>query len=161
MTITYVRGDILLSRAPVLGFGFNAQGAAEVTPLITACMDRFPAAFAAFRKQTRAGRIRPGDVWLWREAKPWLALLAVRQNASGASRPRYVESVAQTLARDWRRAGIARIALARLGEPLEWPMLRSVLDYWLASIPLEVVVYEEHLSGVRVREPWDDSNPES
>lgn len=156
MPISYTQGDILLSRAPVLGAGINAQGMAEVTPFATALLDRYPAALAAFRKQARAGRILPGDLWLWRETTPWLALLVVRESAVGATRPRYVEEAVRRLARDWQREQIAAIALAGLGGAVEWPALRPVLDLWLAQSALPVVVYEEHRPGVRAPEPWDE-----
>ena len=155
MAITYVRGDIFLSRAPVLGIDYNARGTVEVTPLATACMDRYPAAFSALRKQVRAGRIQAGDYWVWREVTPWLALLLVRQSAVGATRPRYIEAIAQKLARDWQREGLQGIAITRPGESSEWPALRSVLDYWLGTISLPVVIYEEYLPGVHAPEPWD------
>lgn len=155
MTVAFVKGDIFLSRAQILGFGSNARAATESTPLATNCHDRYPAAFAAFRKQARAGRIHPGDWWVWREAMPWLGLLVVRQDAFGATRPRYVEAVAQTIAVNWQREGLQGIALANLGEPEEWPALRTVLVYWLESISLPVVVYEQHLPGVQAKEPWD------
>jgi hypothetical protein len=155
LPITTVRGDIFLSRAQVLTFGSNASGAAEVTPLATDCAYCYPAAFSAFRKQVRAGRLRAGDWWLWRDAAPWLGLMVVRQHPGGATRPRYVEEAAQIIAHDWQREGINSLAIAPLGEPLEWPALRAVLDHWLGSIRLPVVVYEEHLPGVRAPEPWD------
>ncbi len=155
MTITFVQGDIFLSRAQVLAFGTNARGAVEVTPLTTGWIYRFPAAFSAFRKRARAGRLQAGEWWLWRDAVPWLGLMVVRQHSGGATRPRYVETAAQRLARDWQREGIRSLAIARLGEPLEWPTLRRTLDYWLAAAGLPVVVYEEHLPGIRAPEPWD------
>jgi len=155
LTVTFVEGDILLSRAQVLGFGSNARGSSETTALATDCHYRYPAAYAAFRKQARAGRIHPGDWWVWREAAPWLGLLVVRQHALGATRPRYVETVAQTIAVNWQREGLQGIAIANLGEPQEWPALRAVLVYWLEALSLPVVVYEKHLPGVRAAEPWD------
>jgi len=154
MGTVYVQGDIFLSRAPALGLGTNTQGAVESSPLAAAFLDRYPAAFAAYRKQARAGRIRPGDVWVWREAAPWLVLLAVRTGPSGATRPRHVEAAMQRLARDWQREGLRGLAVTCLGDDTEWPYLRPVIDLWLANSPLPIVIYEAHRPGVWALEPW-------
>ncbi len=155
MPLSFVRGDIFLSRAQVLAFGINAHGGAESDPYFTALLDRYPAALATFRKQTRAGRIQPGMVWIWRENVPWVALLAVRERASSATRPRYVESAAQRIAHDWPQEGIRTLALARPGDWGDWPNLRLALLNWLENSSLRVVVYEDHLPAIRVAEPWD------
>ena len=157
MTLSYVQGDIFLSRAQVIAFGANASAASESTPYATGLADRYPAALAAFRKQARAGRITPGDIWLWREALPGLGLLVVRERGGSATRPRFVEDAAQQIARDWTRLGLDRLALAALGDALEWPALRPVLDYWLGNCGLPVVVYAALVPGQRAAEPWDEA----
>lgn len=155
MTVIYVQGDIFLSRAQVIAFGTNASAASESTPYAAHLADRYPAALAAFRKQARAGRIAPGALWLWREARPGLGLLVVRERGGSATRPRFVENSVQLIARDWQREGLERLALAALGDALEWPGLRPVLDTWLGNCGLPVVVYETILPGIRADEPWD------
>ena len=155
MAITYVQGDIFLSRARVIAFETNAHAASESTPYAAQLADRYPAALATFRKQARAGRIVPGDVWLWREALPGLGLLVVRERGGGALRPRFVEAAAQRIARDWRLLGLAQLALAALGDALEWPGLRPLLEVWLGNCGLPVVVYETLVPGLRAAEPWD------
>jgi hypothetical protein len=157
MPIFYVQGDIFLSRAQVIAFGANASAASESTPYAAPLADRYPAALAAYRKQVRAGRIAPGSVWLWREALPGLGLLVVRERGGSATRIRYVEDAVQTIVRDWSRLGLDRLALTALGDRLEWPTLRPVLDYWLGNGRLPVVVYETATPGVRAAEPWDDT----
>ncbi len=159
MPLSFVRGDIFLSRGRVLVFGANARGGAESDPTFTALLDRYPAALASFRKQARAGRLPPGSAWIWREALPWLALLVVRDRAGSATRPRYLEDAAQQIARDWPRENIHTLALARPGGREEWPALRGVLAEWLDASPLSVVVYEDHLPAVRAAEPWDGAAP--
>lgn len=155
MTITFVRGDILLSRAPAIGIDVNARGQHEDHPLAVAFADRFPAAFAAFHKQARASNIQAGSWWIWRESTPWLALLVMRQSSAGATPLRHIEAIAQRIAQDWQQESLCGLALARPGDPADWPAFRDILLYWLASCPLNIVVYEEQAPGVRATEPWD------
>lgn len=156
MPVFYVQGDIFLSRAQVIAFGANASAASESTPYAADLADRYPAALAVFRKQVRAGRIAPGTVWLWRESLPGLGLLVVRERGGSATRIRYVEDAVQVIARDWPRLGLDRLALAALGDGLEWPILRPVLDYWLGKCGLPVVIYETAVPGLHAAEPWDN-----
>ncbi len=155
MTITFVRGDILLSRAPVIGIESNARGQHEDDPLTLEFRGRYPAAFAAFRKQARAGNIRAGTWWIWREATPWLALLVLREGNAGTTRLRYVEGIAQCIAQEWQQEGLRGLALARPGDPADWPAFRDVLLYWLGSSPLDIVIYESWAPGIQAPEPWD------
>ncbi len=159
MPLTFVEGDIFLSRARVIAVGFNAAGQREIDPVVGEIAQRYPAALAAFRKRARAGRMPVGGWWLWRETAPWLALLIVREGHAGPTRPRYVEEAAQQIGRDWEREGVASLAIVRLGEPLEWPASREVLIYWLARSALPIAIYEAHRPGIRAPEPWDMAPP--
>lgn len=148
MPITYLNGDPLLTRADVLAFGHNALGRAEMGALETELYTRYPAAFATYHKRCRSGRIQAGQFWLWHESQPRLAFLVIRASAVGATRVRYVEHIALTLARDFQREGIPSIAIAPLGSREEWPNLKPVLDYWLGRSSLPAFVYEQYLPGI-------------
>jgi hypothetical protein len=154
MTLTYVSGDPLLTQAQVLAFGHNAKGRTELGTLETALLHHFPAAFAAYRKQCRRQRIHSGMIWIWRESQPQLAFLVVRESSVGATRIRFVQSAVMTLARDYHLESIESLALAPLGRQEESAVLKSVIDYWLGSSALPVVVYENYLPGVRAREAF-------
>lgn len=142
MTLTYVAGDPLQTEASILAFGYNALGRMEVTPFIAELLTKHPAAFAAFRKQCHAGKIKPGQYWLWRESAPRLMFMVVRASGVGATRLRYVQSVMMTIARDYRLEGIRDLAIAPLGNAYEWGEIKLVLETWLSRIDLPVTVYE-------------------
>jgi hypothetical protein len=148
MPLTYTSGDPLLTRAQILCFGHNARARVEVGALPTRLLDLYPAAFATYRKQCLNRRIKPGAFWIWRESQPALGFLVIRESSVGATRVRFVESVVMTLARDYRLHGLTSLALAPLGDPLEWDALRPVVDHWLSRCPLPVVVYEQYIPGV-------------
>ena len=145
MSLTYTQGDPLRTPLPALAFDTNALGRVEVTPLHTALLDRYPAAFASFGKAARSGRLKAGQIWLWRESTPHLCFLIVRESPVGSTRVRYVDSAALTLARDYRLYGLSSLAIAPLGTTAEWPSLREVLARWLGPSSLPVRVYERSL----------------
>jgi len=148
MPLTYLSGDPLLTRQQILAFGSNAAGRTETTPLATALLTRYPAAFASYGKLCHQGRIRPGMIWLWRETTPALAVLVVRETPVGASRLRYVEAAIMALARDYRSDNIRSVALAPLGADHEAAGIREVLDHWLARSALPVIAYADYQPGV-------------
>jgi len=152
MPITYLSGDPWLTGAQLLAFGHNARGRSELGALETQLFTRYPAAFASYRKRCHSGRIKAGEMWVWRESQPMLGFMVVRAAPVGATRLRYVEAIALTLARDYQRDGIRSVAIAPLGSREEWPHLRPLLDYWLGRSSLPCFVYEHYLPGVQAIE---------
>jgi hypothetical protein len=152
MPVTFVSGDPLLTRAQVLAFGYNASGRTETGLLEMALLNRYPAAFASYGKYCRAGRIKTGTLWLWRETKPTLGFMILRETAVGATRLRYVEAVAMTLARDYKLDNMGSVAIALPGSPLEAPSLKEILVHWLEKSSLPVVIYEHYLPNVQAEE---------
>jgi hypothetical protein len=148
MTLHYVSGDPLLTNAQVLAFGHNARGRIELGALETALLQAYPTAFAAYAKQCRSGRIKTGGYWLWRESKPMLMFMTVRESSVGAARLRYVQACVMKLAQQYRLDGIHSLALAPIGNRLEWREMLPILAYWLQSLALPVTVYTDYLPGV-------------
>ena len=141
-------GDPLLTQQHILAFGSNAAGRTETTPLATALLTRYPAAFASYGKLCRQGRIQPGMIWFWRETKPALAFMVVRETPVGATRLRYVDAVMMALARDYRRENIRSVALAPLGADHEADAIHDVIERWLAKSALPVIAYTGYQPGV-------------
>lgn len=148
MTVAYVEGDPLLTRQHTLAFAHNAGGRAETGPLETRLHYSFPAAFAAYRKRCRAGRVSAGALWLWRESQPALCFVVARETPAGVVRARYVEAALLTLARDYRLEGIRSLALAPLAPLAEWDALLPLFARWLAASALPCVIYRRYLPGV-------------
>jgi hypothetical protein len=148
MPLTYVSGDPLLTHCQTLGFGHNAAGRTEVGALATALLYRYPAAFAAYGRQCRGGKVKAGDVWLWPEGKQQLGFLAIRATAVGTTRMRYLEAALMTLARDYHLYGIRSLALADLSGELDWMAVKDITERWFAKSKLAVVVYEHYAPGV-------------
>ena len=142
MPIEFVSGDPLQTTAQVLAFGHNARGRSELGDTETRLMQTYPPAFAMYGRLCRSGRIKSGDLWIWRENKPHLMFMVVRESSVGATRLRYVQSVAIRIAREYSLLGISSLAIAPLGNHYEWDEIRQVLTMWFAKSNLDVTVYE-------------------
>jgi hypothetical protein len=152
MPVHYVTGDPLLTQAQVLAFGHNRAGRSELGDLETLLLNRYPAAFSMYRKTCRKDRIQTGTTWLWRDTSPFLGFMVIRETPFGATRLRYVQSVMMSLARDFRLDGLQSLAITPLGDALEWPEIKLIIDSWLGNSPLPVIVYETYQPGVKAAE---------
>lgn len=141
MGLLIVSGDPLRDPSPVLLVGINAAARSESSPFFARLNDAFPAALAGLRKAAAAGRLQPGMVWLWRDSRPQLGLLIVRETPFGASRPRYVEAAARDFSRLYRMEGIASAAIGPLGSAAEWDEHQRILERWLGPLPIAITVY--------------------
>ncbi len=142
MGITFVKdSDIFSTQAQTIAVGVNAAGRSEVSTLFTALADRYPVFISDYRKRGRAGKLKPGDIWLWREGQPWILAMVVRDTPQGATRPRYVEAACLKLAREWTREGLKSLALLRLAEGPDWPPVREIVEQYLGHMP--VTIYED------------------
>lgn len=156
MTVRVVSGDPQLTRADFLAFGHNARGRLETTALEAALRRAYPAAFASYQKQCRQGRIVAGGYWAWRESRPRLLFMVVRESSVGATRLRHVQSVLFRLARDYRLEGIRSVAIAPLGSPHEWREAQRLVRSALGNSRLDVVLYTAYQPGVSA-----EANPEN
>jgi hypothetical protein len=142
MPLTYTSGDPLFTDAQVLAFGHNLRGRTELGTLQTALLQKYPTAFSAYTKLCRSGRIKAGEYFLWRESKPMLMFMVVRESSVGATRFRFVQSAVMAVAQQYRLEGIQTLAIAPLGNSLEWMEIKPTLHYWLEGLSLSVTVYD-------------------
>jgi hypothetical protein len=141
MPITFLDGDFMHTDSPALAFGHNARGRTELGTLETRLMLAYPSAFAAYVRRARADKHKGGSVWLWQEGKRQLLFLTVRDSSVGATRLRYVQHVALTLARDYALFNLKELALAPLGNAYERAEINKVLHTWFAPSKLVVWAY--------------------
>ncbi len=142
MPIQFCTGDPLSTTAQVLAFGHNARGRVELGAFETRLMQTYSPAFSVYQKQCRVGRIKAGNLWLWRESKPNLMFMVVRDSSVGATRLRYVQSIAIQIAQEYPILGIKSLAIASLGNAYEWEEIRQVLTMWLNKCKLDVTIYD-------------------
>jgi hypothetical protein len=153
MSVERVRGDIFLTRAQTLAIGIDSSGRLGTSALFTALHDRCPVFVSECRKQGRAGILKPGAVWFWREAVPWVAGLVVRDTPQGATRLRYVDAAMLTLHRNREQEGLLSLAVMRLGDDTEWPAVRHIVETYLGQLGMPTVIYEDYLPGIAAEAP--------
>jgi hypothetical protein len=141
MPIHFESGNPLQHPTQTLAFAWNAQGRMESHPLALQLYDRFPAAFASFTKQCRAGKIKAGMCWLWQESQPRLLFMVLRESPVGATRLRYVDAALLLIARDYRLYGLESMTFAPLGTQSEWADIQPLMKRWLQPCPLPCVAY--------------------
>ncbi|NJL93424.1 MAG: hypothetical protein HC915_06695 [Anaerolineae bacterium] len=148
-----IRGDVRLTRCQSLLLGVNARGRIEVNALETLLRDDQPVFFSEYRRLARAGKLRSGQHWVFREATPWLIAGVVRESAGGITRQRYIESIVLSLLRYWQDEQLTSLAIAPLCDEPEWEAVRGLLVDQLSALPLPVIVYTSFSPGQAVEEP--------
>jgi len=147
MGLTVVSGDIFATQAQTAALGLNAAGRLPAEPVFTHLQDRYPVFVSEFRRQGRAGRLRPGSVWFWREGTPWLAAFIVRETPQGPPRPRYIEAALLYLYHHGRREGLRSLALLPLVDALDWPMFEDLVRQYAPLIAVPLVLYRAYEPG--------------
>lgn len=150
MPIHFVKGDICLTGAQSILLGLNARGQADVNPLETTLRDQHPVFFSEYRRMARNNALP--TLWVFRESQPWFIGVVLRDSARGIVRLRLLEQALTTLRLEWQREGLESIAVAPLGDELEWPALKGLLEELLIYIPIPIFVYEEYIPGQKADE---------
>lgn len=153
-------GDLFLTRHHTALFGVNAAGRVEVSPVFNALQDRYPAFVSEFHKRGRAGRLEAGTYWLWRDSRPWLLALIVRETPSGSTRLRHVDAALLALVKDGPFEGLHSLAVLRLSDGPEWADMRDLLVRRLDQLGHPALLYDDFRIGVRAEpEPASDDQP--
>ncbi len=153
MGLAFTQGDITQTRAQGILVGLNMRGKADVSPLEVALRDQAPVFFSEYRRLARQGELSPGMVWFFRDAQPWYIGAVLRGVPGGATRTRHLETALLTLRQRYAYEQLTSLAIAPLGTPEEWPLLRQVILDQLASLPLPIVVYQTYSPGQAPQEP--------
>lgn len=155
MSLTFVKGDPLLTKAAVLAIGHNAKGRTEMDDFSMTMMRQYPAGFSTYLRQARKGRQKGGELFAWSQSNPHLLFLTVRDSSVGATRLRYVQKALITIARDYTLYNMPSLAIAPLGNRYERNEIESLYYTWLKNISLPVVVYVDYEAGVEADEGLD------
>ncbi len=152
MPLITVSGDPLLTDCQVLAFGYNARGQSESRAEQIHLAQTYPAMFSVFKRQARKGKLKTGDVWRWNETTPYFMFWIVRESPFGATRIRYVQSIAMSFVRDYQLYQIESLALIRPGNDYEYEEFEPILQQWLDPLPIPIVIYDGYEQGVKADE---------
>ena len=160
MTVTKVRGDVLLTDAQAIAHGvapkdhFN-QG------LALALRERHPAMAKDFRHYCHVQNPKPGDAWLWAGPERVIICLMTQEPAPsnhthpGKATTHNVNRALRELASIIKKQNISSLALPRLATGvggLTWDEVEPLIDQHLADAGIPVIIYETYEKGRKADE---------
>ena len=158
MPLTFLQGDLFLSRAQTLAHGANCRGRMHAGVAVE-FRRRFPRMYKEYKRRCHSQLLLPGDYFLWKDNQPWILNLATQAETGGATQA-FVRQCLVRLAGGYADEGITSIAMPRIAAGLgglPWEDVRNLIVETLGELPIAVFVYEEYVEGHQGDEPGIDS----
>jgi len=155
MPVTFVEGDLFLSRAQTLAHGVNCRGKMG-KGIAVEFRRRFPDMYQEYRRRCHHRLLKPGGYYLEKTTDPWVLNLATQDRVGGAELA-FVASCLQLLAQQHDREGITSIAMPRIAAGLGglvWQDVKELIQRVAGPLPITVVVYEDFVPGLAAAEPF-------
>lgn len=156
MSIHYVTGDLFLSRVQTLAHGVNCRGRMGAG-IAREFRRRFPEMFNEYRRLCHNGRLRPGEVHLWKDEPKWVLNLAT-QDVIEQAQLSFVRGALIRVAENYNSMGITSVAVPRIASGLggiEWAIVREEIEELWGSLPIPIFVYEVYREGITADERWE------
>ena len=142
--ITFRRGDLFASGAQALVNPVNCVGVMGAG-LARQFRDQYPAMFADYRAQCRAGLYQPGRPRTWRrDGQRLIVNFPTKRHWRDPSQLQWIRAGLTILPGILRDNAIQSIAVPPLGcglGGLSWPDVRGLIVEHLSGLPTEVLVY--------------------
>lgn len=106
---------------------------------------RYPEMFRAYRRACEEGRIRPGEIDVWRTLTEWVINFPTKRHWRNKARYEDIESGLNSLHDYLKGQGSVRVALPALGcghGGLEWTRVAAMIDAKLRDLDADVYVFE-------------------
>ncbi|MGD9659870.1 MAG: hypothetical protein AB7U63_01225 [Porticoccaceae bacterium] len=154
--INYVQGDILQSKAQLIGHGVApndnfGQG------LALSLRERWPAMYKDFRHFCQTQHPKAGELWVWAGADGVRIANLFTQEAAyghgekpGKASTAHVNHSLRGLRKEIEREGVSSVALTRLATGvggLEWSEVKPLIEAQLGDLGVAVEVYETYIPG--------------
>lgn len=143
MPINYVTGDIFSSRCSVIVNPVNTKGAMGAG-LALKFKQRYPAMYSFYVNECRAGKLTVRQSSLWRGSGRQVLMFATKEHWRDSSRLEYIALGLEYLVANYQRMGITSIAFPKLGcglGQLDWEDVRTLMELYLADLPIQVDIY--------------------
>ena len=107
---------------------------------------RYPDMFADYVARCRAGRVRVGQPYLYRDGpeQPWILNFPTKDDWRQRSRLEYLRKGLEYFSAHYREMGIVSIAFPQLGcqnGGLDWRQVRPLMERYLKPLDIDVVIY--------------------
>jgi O-acetyl-ADP-ribose deacetylase (regulator of RNase III) len=141
--IQYQKGDIFDSKAQVIVNTVNCEGVMG-KGLALAFKERYPAMFAVYQQDCKAGKLRIGRPTLYKASTPWILNFPTKDHWRPPSKLEYLEKGLEYLVAYYQKAGIQSIAFPKLGAQngkLSWDDVGPLMAKYLSQLNIDVYIY--------------------
>lgn len=113
---------------------------------------RYPEMFADYEQKCKSGKVRIGELSIWKRTSPWIVNFPTKTDWQLPSKYEYVEAGLRRFATFYREEGIQSIAFPPLGASLgglDWERVKALMWKWLGPLPdleVDVVRFDESAS---------------
>ncbi len=155
--LSFVKGDMFEDAYDIRVNTVNCVGVMGAGVAL-AFKSRYPEMFRAYKKACNEGRIRPGEIDVWRTLTDWIINFPTKRHWRNKSRYEDIETGLGSLHDYLREQGSVRVALPALGcghGGLDWTRVASMIEAKLGDLDAEVHVFEpsdSRAAGEKVKE---------
>jgi O-acetyl-ADP-ribose deacetylase (regulator of RNase III) len=139
------RGDLFLAEgAQAFAHGCNCAGAMG-KGIAVEFKRRWPKMFDAYKRECAAGRLSPGELFVWQEGDVTVYNLGTQRTWRSKAELDFVSDAVAAMMAHARGNGVTTVSMPKIGSGLgglDWPSVRAVLDRLTAASSVDLVVYE-------------------
>lgn len=142
--LKFVQGDMFDTAADIRVNTVNCVGVMGAGVAL-AFKKRHPDMFRAYKKACAEGRIRPGEIDVWRSLTDWIINFPTKRHWRNKSRYEDIDAGLKSLRRYLQEQGDVRVALPALGcghGGLDWTRVAEMIRGHLADLEAEILVFE-------------------
>ena len=155
--LSFVKGDMFDDAYDIRVNTVNCVGVMGAGVAL-AFKSRYPEMFRAYKRACDEGRIRPGEIDVWRTLTEWIVNFPTKRHWRNRSRYEDIESGLSSLHDYLKEQGSVRVALPALGcghGGLDWTRVASMIEAKLGDLDADVRVFEptdSRAAGEKVEE---------
>lgn len=142
--LKFVTGDMFGERYDIRVNTVNCVGVMGAGVAL-AFKSKYPEMFSAYKKACDEGRIKPGEVDVWRTVTEWIVNFPTKRHWRERSRYEDIEAGLTSLRDYLQSQGSVRVALPALGcghGGLEWSRVAAMIKSSLEGLDAEIDVFE-------------------
>jgi O-acetyl-ADP-ribose deacetylase (regulator of RNase III) len=143
------KGDLFADESlSALAHGCNCSGSMG-RGIAVEFRKRWPAMYEAYRAECKAGRFRPGNVFVWDAPARTIFNLATQPSPGPSARLEFIDSSLNEAIRIAESRSISLIGMPRIGAGyggLDWTAVKRILEAVGAKTEVVLAVYEGMLS---------------
>ena len=117
---------------------------------------RYPEMYRLYRDHCKAGRLRVGQLWLYRTLGRWVLNFPTKAHWRSPSKTEYIRAGLEKLVATYQDRGIDSISFPLLGcgnGQLDFDIqVRPLMEQYLRSLPIPVYIHRRHESSGLVAE---------